>query len=259
VSALVYTAAMRSLISLLAFAALVLQGSVAVGQAVPPGPPQYEVEVIVFANRDFDPAEEMFDQSLAGLPEAALDEPLQAPVFDESMFDAVPLPEAAPVPPIAPPADTAAAPEAPVEDPLRVRSLRAEELKLGAEYRRLRALAAYVPLLHTGWVQPGLPENQAVPFDLATVGALNPRGTVRVHLSRFLHVTLDLIYRGEETTVAASTELMEVGVAPRYRLRATRNVRSGELHYFDHPAFGVLVRVTPRAAQETGSPQSPAA
>jgi hypothetical protein len=257
VSALVYTAAMRSLTSLLAVAALVVQSGGAVGQAVPPAPPQYEVEIIVFANRDFDPAEEMFDQSLPGLPDAGLLEPLQPPVFDESMFDAAPLPEAAPLPPIAPP--DAATPETSVEDPLRVRSLRAEELKLGAEYRRLRALAAYVPLLHTGWVQPGLPENQAIPFDLATVGSLNPRGTVRVHLSRFLHVTLDLIYRGQETTVAPSTGLTELGVAPRYRLRATRNVRSGELHYFDHPAFGVLVRVTPRAAPETRTPQSPAA
>jgi hypothetical protein len=251
VSALVYTASMRSLTLLSVFAALVVQGSGAVGQAVPPPPPQYEVEVIVFVNRDFDPAEEAFDQSLAGLPEAAFGEAREAPVFDESMFDAAPIPEAAPVPP--------AAPEAPVEDPLQVRTLRADELKLGAEYRRLRALAAYVPLLHTGWVQPGLPENQAIPFDLATVGALNPRGTIRVHLSRFLHVTLDLTYRGQETSIEASAGLMELGVAPRYRLRATRNVRSGELHYFDHPAFGVLVRVTPRAAQDARSPQSPAA
>jgi hypothetical protein len=33
-------------------------------------------------------------------------------------------------------------------------------------------------------------------------------------------------------------------LAPRYTLSATRNVRRDELHYFDHPAFGVLVRVT---------------
>jgi hypothetical protein len=78
-------------------------------------------------------------------------------------------------------------------------------------------------------------------------------------LSRFLHVTLDLTYRGQEAGAAASTELAEVAFAPRYRLSTTRNVRSGELHYFDHPAFGVLVRVTPRAAPEARAGQSPAA
>jgi hypothetical protein len=249
---------MRSLTSLLASAALVAQGGSILGQAVPPGPPQYEVEVIVFANRDFDPAEELFDQSLASLPEAAPGEPLEAPVFDESMFDPPPPSAVAPAPQVPPgalPPDAAP----PVDDPLVVRALRPEELKLGAEYRRLRAVAAYTPLLHTGWLQPGLPENQAVPFDLATVGALNPRGTVRVHLSRFLHVTLDLTYRGQETATAAATGLAELGVAPRYRLSATRNVRSGEIHYFDHPAFGVLVRVTPRSPQQARPGQSPAA
>ena len=28
-------------------------------------------------------------------------------------------------------------------------------------------------------------------------------------------------------------------------LRTTRRTRSGELHYFDHPAFGLLVMVRP--------------
>jgi hypothetical protein len=31
----------------------------------------------------------------------------------------------------------------------------------------------------------------------------------------------------------------------RYHLNAERTTRSGELHYFDHPAFGVLIKVTP--------------
>jgi hypothetical protein len=106
-------------------------------------------------------------------------------------------------------------------------------------------------LLHTGWVQAGLPEDQAPVFDLATLGSLNPRGTVRLYLSRFLHVNLDLTYQG--TAVAANaaqpTGLDEFAFAPRYKLETERNVRSGELHYFDHPAFGVLVKVTPVPAQ----------
>jgi hypothetical protein len=98
-------------------------------------------------------------------------------------------------------------------------------------------------------VQPGLPEDDAQPFDLKVLGSVNPSGTIRVHLSarNFLHVTLDLTYRADTAAppLVAADGLDELVFAPRYHLAATRTVRSGELHYFDHPAFGVLVRVTP--------------
>jgi peptidoglycan-binding protein CsiV len=208
--------------------------------------PRYEVEVIVFAHRTFDPTEERFDQTLNGFADgAALRE---APVFDESTF--APGAAGQPFEPFAE-VDPLAAERA---EALRVRHLRPDELKLGTEYRKLRAISAYEPLAHVGWVQPGLPEADAVPIDLGTLGVLNPRGTVRVHLSRFLHITLDLTYQGKGAAAPTATGdgLDEIVLAPQYHLKAARNVRSTELHYFDHPAFGVLVRVTPVPTQETG-------
>lgn len=201
-------------------------------------PPRYEVEIIVFANRDFDPTEELFDQEPNGFSPgaAALRE---APVFDESNFP----PQAQTEPLI--PVDSV---EALRDEALKVRVLAPEELKLSNEYRRLVASRAYEPLVHAGWVLPGLPEQQAKPFDLKTLGVLNPTGTVRVHLARFLHITLDLTYQasaGGTATPTSADGLSEIVVGPKYRLKATRNARSNELHYFDHPAFGVLVRVTP--------------
>ena len=56
----------------------------------------------------------------------------------------------------------------------------------------------------------------------------------------------------------AGDGLDELVLAPRYHLVAERNARSNELHYFDHPAFGVLVRVTPLPAQDA-SGRRPAA
>ena len=219
----------------------------------PPEPaptPRYEVEVIVFAHRDFDGTEERFDQSPAGFldgPAAALRE---APIFDESTL--APRGAAqAPFEPLAEVDPTAAA----QAEALRVRPLRPEELKLGQEYRKLRAISAYEPLMHVGWVQPGVPEADAVPMDLGSLGVFNPRGTVRVHLSRFLHITLDLTYQSAGSTAPATTAgdgLDEIVLAPHYRLATTRSARSNELHYFDHPAFGVLVRVTPVPAQDLG-------
>lgn len=235
-------------------AGLLLAATAAVAQAPAPLPdvqlpPRYEVEVLVFANTNFDPTEERFDQALNGFADdtAALRD---VPVFDDTNFGAL-APPAEPLPaePLLPaPVDPVAAARA---EALRVRVLGPDELKLGAEFRKLRALAAYRPLVHTGWVQPGLPEADAEPFDLKVLGVLNPSGTIRVHLTRFLHVTLDLTYQadGVGAALSASDGLTELGRAPRYRLRATRNVRSNELHYFDHPAFGVLVRITPVQTQ----------
>jgi hypothetical protein len=244
---------MRGILAFVAASIACATGAVAQAPQAPaadPAPtPRYEVEIIVFGHRDFDPSEESFDQTLNGFDgaPAALRE---APVFDESTFT---------------PRNTTQAPFEPLleVDPLaaeraealRVRPLRPDELKLGVEYRKIRAISAYEPLVHVGWVQPGLPETDAVPIDLGTLGLSNPRGTVRVHLSRFLHITLDLTYLGKSSAAGSDLRgdgLDEIVLAPHYRLTATRNVRSGELHYFDHPAFGVLVRVTPVPAEVSG-------
>lgn len=254
---------MKSPFTWLVVGALLAAAAATVAQAPAPPPaelelpPQYEVEVIVFAYRNFDATEERFDQELNGFEGDGSAGLREAPVFDENLFDepalAEPGGDAAPPPPdVLVPVDPLAAQRA---EALRLRPLRPEELKLGAEYRRLRALAAYVPLVHTGWVQPGLPETDAPPFDLGTRGLVNPSGTIRVHLSarNFLHITLDLTYRAAgaaSSALAAGDGLDELALAPRYHLAATRTVRSNELHYFDHPAFGVLVRVAPVLTQD---------
>ena len=208
--------------------------------------PQYQVEIIVFAHREFDAGEEHFAQELA---------PLRA---DQSLLE-VPL-YVQPSPPLTTgPATAAPDPaSAPVDDPLAFRLLAADQLQLNTEYRKLTNGGAYRPVLHAGWVQPGLPEDQAKPFDLALLGVRNPRGSVRVYLSRFLHVSLDVSYQDGTAPAAPATEpvgneLREVALAPRYRLNTERQTRSGELHYFDHPAFGVLVRVTPVQPANSGS------
>lgn len=150
----------------------------------------------------------------------------------------------------------------------RFRRLDEDELQLGDEYARIERLSAYEPLVHGGWVQEGLAENEAHPFDLVYLGASNPRGTIQLHLSRFLHVTLDLDYFATSATLGGprtgSFALGEIPSAPRYALETQRRLRSGELHYIDHPMFGVLVLVTPapeppETEADGALPQTPAA
>ncbi|MFN2308841.1 MAG: CsiV family protein [Gammaproteobacteria bacterium] len=139
--------------------------------------------------------------------------------------------------------------------------------------RSLQAIAdslgrsnAYRPLLHWRWVQPGLaraqarpvrvqvPAGSALPLKQPAAGMSSPRssselqrlyaspgqsanlslldGTVSLTLARYLHLAVDLIFTDPATGVPV-------------RLKESRRMRSNELHYLDHPRFGVLVQVTP--------------
>jgi Peptidoglycan-binding protein, CsiV len=241
----------------LAAAALIVSAlatMTAVGQEAPPPAPLYQVEVLIFAYREFDRTEEQFEHAPPRVSgDIALREP---PAIDESSFD--PLVLRPPVTPETP---------APGETESGFRVLGPDELQLKAEYQKIQRIAAYVPLAHGGWVQPGLPENEAQPVDMALLGIGNPTGTIRLHLSRFLHLTLDLRYqddqnvsqnvsRGAPSADAGAAGLREIDLAPRYDLITERQTRSGGLQYFDHPAFGVLVKITavPAAAPPGGRP-----
>lgn len=148
-----------------------------------------------------------------------------------------------------------------VEPPPAFRFLRADELQLQDTFRSLTRAGDYTPLAHGGWVQIAYPPERAQPIDLSRLGVVNPVGTVQLHLSRFLHVTVDLVYRAPPSVrqAAGSDSLEELKLPARYALRTQRLVRSGEVHYFDHPAIGVLVVITPQPveAEDADDPLRP--
>ena len=95
-------------------------------------------------------------------------------------------------------------------------------------------------------------------------------GTVEFTQSRYLHLAVDLVYRvpvasGYEGTDAPTngTEGEATdgsGAVPMtwlqpYRLEESRRVAAGELHYFDHPVFGVIALVTPYKPPEPKDPE----
>jgi hypothetical protein len=225
-----------------------------------PSIPQYQVEVLIFAHRDFDRGEEQFAHENGHAAPIREQELRAPPVFDDSNFGPLaqnPAPGEQPLLGENPQGGDALAAD---PNEFRFRLLRPEELQLTSQYRVLeRNSQAYAPLLHGGWVQPGLPEADARPIDLAMLGARNPMGTIRLYLSRFLHVNLDLSYQDVAAAPVApspANELTELPIAPRYRLVDDRRTNSGELHYFDHPAFGVLIKITPVRPEPT-SPGTP--
>ena len=132
------------------------------------------------------------------------------------------------------------------------------ELSLTGVRESLRRSANYRPLLHAAWRLPGVPQGEARPAHVsarlvdggADGGGERPtvQGTVEVSLARYLRVDLDLLYIRPAGGEVAAPE----AVPTRFRLVSERRMRSRELHYVDHPLFGVLVWIEPlRTAPET--------
>jgi len=221
--------------------------------ALPAAARWYQVEVVVFEH--LDRAAEATEQwpELAALPD-----------FGNALELVTDQPEMADEPTLAGPAM-----------PIAFTPLGRGELRLAGVEQRLRSSGTYRPLLLAGWRQPsfgvvgakavylsdlggkriaanmvvpGVPTAvpgtagaaQTVPAapGTAAIGptALAPglnlraEGTVAIKVSRLLAIDVDFVYYHEGLPV---------------RLRATRGAKLREVHYFDHPLFGVVVQVSP--------------
>ena len=131
----------------------------------------------------------------------------------------------------APPAAPAVPAPAPKPDP-RFEPLAPDRLQLNTEFQRLRNSKAYRPLLHLGWRQQVLGPRMSVARPiLEQTPAGSFTGNLKVYAETFLHVDVDLTF--------------DVPGQGTYHLSDNKRVRSRETHYFDHPRFGVLLRITP--------------
>lgn len=130
------------------------------------------------------------------------------------------------------------------------------EMRLHGVKQVLEKHRGYEPLLHVGWRQPGLGQAGApavaLPAGWLPGAGEEPmlRGLIKVYRERYLHADVDLRYghneglaqlQGPEGKMASTGTMADVH-------RQSRRMRSGELHYLDHPKLGVLIQVTPVGA-----------
>jgi len=130
--------------------------------------------------------------------------------------------------------------------PVAFEPIPGRERRLAGVARRVDG-GGYELLLAAGWRQPAFgvarPKyvylsdlDDTAPPALAEgttdAAALVPRvqGTVAIKVARLLHVELDFLYDHDGVPV---------------RLHETRKLKLREIHYFDHPLFGVVVQVSP--------------
>jgi hypothetical protein len=120
------------------------------------------------------------------------------------------------------------------------------QFRLTAQRNALARSAPYRPIAHFAWRQAVTDRRRAKPLEVPG-GNRNPErayvdGLARVSVERYLHLDLNLRLHLPATTTEAAA--LEYGV-PEIRLRQKRRMRSNELHYFDHPRFGVIALITP--------------
>ncbi|MGE4070831.1 MAG: CsiV family protein [Lysobacterales bacterium] len=138
-----------------------------------------------------------------------------------------------------------------------------EALKLGGAYDALARNARTRALLHVGWQQDagstrpvrlrGRAEVSSSDPERGALATTNPEldGDLRLRFGRGVEVHVDALLRVE------SRKAGRANGEQRFRLNSKRIVNYGELHYIDHPAFGIIVRVDrvdDAGADATGSP-----
>lgn len=127
------------------------------------------------------------------------------------------------------------------------------QLSLKETVRRLTSTGEYRVLAHTAWSQPteerGSAKNTQLPEGMSATG-LPLQAKIKLYKQKFEHVDIEVqLERQIPKTLLAEfaqkrkLSLFDVGESWRFRLQESRKIKPGELQYFDHPMFGVLLMV----------------
>ncbi len=117
------------------------------------------------------------------------------------------------------------------------------------------------PLLHRRWQQAVPPRDAPLAVRLGTddrqptlAGLPRVEGTLSVTVGRYLHAAFELWYHADTLGMRPlvpglvdddATVPTAAGPLPYMQLSESRRMRSGELHYLDHPKLGVIIRIDP--------------
>lgn len=206
--------------------ARVLLAVLTAGVAFPASARWYQVEVIVFEHTGGAASGNEQWPELAEMPD-----------FSQAMELLTDIPAMADEPP----------PAGAANEPVAFVPLARGDMRLAGVAQRLSGARGYHPLFATAWRQPsfgvagakrvylsdlGGSRSGRIGITADTAGILSPKaeGTVSIKVDRLLHIVVDFLYYHESLPV---------------RLQETRGAKLREIHYFDHPLFGVIVQVSP--------------
>jgi hypothetical protein len=115
-----------------------------------------------------------------------------------------------------------------------------DRFQLGGEAQALeRASARMQVLAHTAW-QQDLPATASGPWiRIGDRSGRTLKGCLRARLTPVPEIEIDLVYESPSGS--------------RHSLFGTAQIRPGDVHYFDHPALGTLVRLDSLAPTTAGA------
>jgi hypothetical protein len=147
------------------------------------------------------------------------------------------------------------------------------ELSLGSIYKQLSRASLTQPALHLAWIQPTQKDSKPVNVHLYPNAGRSPYaenstlqnempyhpglgfdGLVSLKRGHYLHLNIDMGYQERNQEHLSATSFNDVNnyseatlqpLYTHYRMKQKRRIRTEEIHYFDHPRFGVIIQVTP--------------
>ncbi len=96
--------------------------------------------------------------------------------------------------------------------------------------KKLDADSRYRTLMHVAWTQSVGPNRKGRAVKIQNISD-SVNGFFRIQRGSYLHLITDLEYKADGLKY--------------YRLNEKRRIKLREIHYLDHPKFGVFARVTP--------------
>ena len=110
----------------------------------------------------------------------------------------------------------------------------------------------YRILFHQAWSQNayGSKNTPSVLIEKDRAGSSNLLGTVQLYKTRFAHIQFDLEVEkripSKVKEAFAQHQQVDLEYLPshwRFNLQESRKIKPGELHYIDHPLFGIVVQI----------------
>jgi len=95
-------------------------------------------------------------------------------------------------------------------------------------WSRLQASPRYRPIWHAAWVQSVGANRMGTAVRIQAGGNID--GFFRIQRGNLLHMIADVEYRPDDVI---------------YRIKEKRRFKLNEIHYLDHPKFGLIIRVSP--------------
>ena len=150
--------------------------------------------------------------------------------------------------------------------------------RMNGVYRVLRLSSEYRPLIHLSWQQPATERRQSRYVHIQKLdgeeahpvaASINPDelaeepeflediiiperiidGSIRIRSGFYLHADIDLSYfkalPPENKMIRTSEESFQNSFDKSViKLKETRKIKLNEIHYFDHPMYGIILQVS---------------